>query len=113
MNQSLWPTLITAIGVSGVVAAIINAIVNRRKLGADTTKVFTDAAATMMRESHADNQLLRADNRSLREDNQRLTELVHELRVKVERLEAQLTRVQTDVSATRTAVERQQEERRE
>lgn len=37
-------TLLAAVGFSGIVAALINAISNRKKTGADATKVITDAA---------------------------------------------------------------------
>ena len=37
-----------AIATSGVFGAIINGIINRRKLGAEATKIITDAAANVV-----------------------------------------------------------------
>lgn len=37
-----------AIATSGVFGAIINGIINRRKLGAEATKIITDAAASVV-----------------------------------------------------------------
>lgn len=37
-------TLLGALGLSGITAGLINAISNRKKTGADATKVITDAA---------------------------------------------------------------------
>ena len=40
--------LLIAIATSGLFGAIINGIINRKKLGADATKIITDAAASVV-----------------------------------------------------------------
>lgn len=46
-NSSGLVQVLVAIAASGVLGAVINGLVNRRKLGADATKIITDAAASV------------------------------------------------------------------
>lgn len=50
-----------------VLVAIINAVVNRRRIGAEATKFITDAAAGVVKDLNADNDRLRAENRAINE----------------------------------------------
>lgn len=45
MNPTLVAALLGASGLGGILAAIITGVSSRRKLGADATKVITEAAA--------------------------------------------------------------------
>lgn len=40
--------LLIAVATSGIFGAILNGLLNRRKLGADATKIITDAAANVV-----------------------------------------------------------------
>lgn len=44
INAETVTAIVSAVGLSSIVAAAINAISNRKKTGADATKVITDAA---------------------------------------------------------------------
>jgi len=69
---SVLLTYLGPAGIAAVVLVIVNAILNRRKLSAETsqlsasaTKTITDAASGVVAEIKADNERLRADNRRL------------------------------------------------
>lgn len=66
MTTSVWVIVLGAILSSTVISSVVNAIVNRRKLGAETdglsasaTETITKAAAGVLREAREDNQRLR------------------------------------------------------
>lgn len=48
-------------GVMTVFVAVINGLLQRRKVGADTTKVITDAATGVMSRIESDNERLRSE----------------------------------------------------
>ena len=48
MDGAAVVTLLTSVTGAGVIAAVVNGLINRRKLGADTTKVITEAAASLV-----------------------------------------------------------------
>ena len=59
----------TALGstaLAGVVSVVITAISTRRKMGADATKIITEAAGGMVSRLEEDNKRLREDNTSFR-----------------------------------------------
>lgn len=53
-------------GAATILLAVVNAWINRRKLGAEATKFISDAAAGTVREAREDNARLREENRELR-----------------------------------------------
>lgn len=55
-----WINLVAAMGAGGVIAAIINAVFNRRKLSAEATEIITKAAAGTVANVVNDNTTLRA-----------------------------------------------------
>jgi hypothetical protein len=58
--------LLGSAGLAAVLVAIINAVVNRRKLGAEATKMISDAAAGAVKDARDDNVRLRAENSEFR-----------------------------------------------
>jgi len=58
--------LVGSAGLATVLLAVVNAIVNRRKLGAEATKVISEAAAGTVKDVREDNTRLREENRELR-----------------------------------------------
>lgn len=63
--------IVSAVGLSGIVAAAINAISNRKKTGADATKVITDAAVGVVTQLQMQIGVLNAEVNTLkgREDD--------------------------------------------
>lgn len=57
--------LLGSIGGASIVAAVVNAIINRRKMGADVTKVIQEAAGTAVERVEKDNARLREENEKL------------------------------------------------
>jgi hypothetical protein len=55
---SAWVTILAAILGSGIFAAVINAVAGRRKLGADATKVITEAAGGVVERLENENERL-------------------------------------------------------
>jgi hypothetical protein len=58
--------LLGSAGLAAVLVAVINAVVNRRKLGAEATKMISDAAAGAVKDARDDNVRLRAENSEFR-----------------------------------------------
>lgn len=58
-DQSALIQLAIAVLGGGTLAAILNAIMSRKKLGADATKIITEAAAGVASDLRTDNQNLR------------------------------------------------------
>lgn len=57
-DGSAWVTILAAILGSGIFAAIVNAVAGRRKLGADATKVITEAAGGVVERLENENERL-------------------------------------------------------
>lgn len=76
--------LLGSLGGAGVVAAVVNAVINRRKMGADVTKVIQEAAGTAVERVEKDNARLRLENErvwtKLREVEQENATLVDAMR---------------------------------
>lgn len=53
-----WVTILAAILGSGIFAAVVNAVAGRRKLGADATKVITEAAGGVVERLEDENERL-------------------------------------------------------
>lgn len=79
-------TIIGALGLGGILAAAINAVSNRKKTGADATKVLTDAALGIVTQLQSRIKDLlaevselkeREDERDAREDQARRALLKH------------------------------------
>lgn len=58
--------LLGSAAVAGVLVAVINAVVTRKKLGAEATKIITDAASGVVANFEADNKRLRDNDISNR-----------------------------------------------
>lgn len=58
MEGSAWVTILAAVLGSGIFAAVINAVAGRRKLGADATKVITEAAGGVVERLENENERL-------------------------------------------------------
>lgn len=71
--------ILVAVGASGVIGAIVNGFLNRKKLGADATKIITDAAASVTdtMQKRLNNLEIREDQRDAEEINWRLTLAEH------------------------------------
>lgn len=80
MNSAALVQLIVALVGGGTIAAVINAIMSRKKLGADATKIITEAAAGVATD-------LRADNTDLRQRLARLQTQVAECEAREDRWE--------------------------
>lgn len=78
MDSGLINALIAG-GFATILVAIINAVTQRRKLGADATKVITDAAANITANSRKDNDQLRIENQESRKRERELDRRVEEL----------------------------------
>jgi len=61
MNSSLLFQLFGSAAVAAVLGAIVNGVVNRRKLGAEATSIITQAAGGIVATLQADNIRLRAE----------------------------------------------------
>jgi hypothetical protein len=68
----LWIVVLAAVLSSAAFSSVVGAIINRRKLGAETgalsataTETITKAAAGVLTEAREDNKRLRADNLTL------------------------------------------------
>lgn len=93
MTSEAWLTILFSTGAATVVVSIINAIAQRRKLGAETdkigteaTKVITDAASGVVRDLREDNARLRKENELMRADFSALERREDELETQVRRL---------------------------
>lgn len=66
-----WIQILAALGAGGILTAAVNGYLNRRKLGAEATKIITDAAASTVKDVREDNARLRARVETLeqREDS--------------------------------------------
>lgn len=58
MEGNTWVTVLAAVLGSGIFATVINAVAGRRKLGADATKVITEAAGGVVERLEAENERL-------------------------------------------------------
>lgn len=54
-----WIQILAALGAGGILTAAVNGYLNRRKLGAEATKIITDAAASTVKDVREDNARLR------------------------------------------------------
>ena len=80
-----WPAVLQLLGsaaFAAVIVAVINAVVTRRKLGAEATKIITDAASGVV-------ERVEADNKRLRESDVRKTQRIADLEERVDHLEDQ------------------------
>lgn len=66
MNSAALVQLVVALVGGGTIAAVINAVMARKKLGADATKVITEAAAGVATDLRKDNADLRTEVATLR-----------------------------------------------
>lgn len=80
MNSAALVQLVVAVVGGGTIAAIVNAIMSRKKLGADATKIITEAAAGVASD-------LRKDNDRLRERLDRMQKQVDECEAREDRWE--------------------------
>lgn len=48
MDAAAFGTVLTAVAGSGIIAALINFFANRKRVGADATKIITDAATSVV-----------------------------------------------------------------
>lgn len=53
MNVNLIIQILTSLGIAGVLGAVVNFLLSRRKLGADASKVITDAAMALVNSTQA------------------------------------------------------------
>lgn len=62
MNVSATVVLqiLTALGISGVIGAAVSGIINRKKLGADTTKIISEAAGGIVERLEIENTRMSA-----------------------------------------------------
>ena len=77
MNSTTLVTILAGGGLTGVIGAALNAVVNRRKLGADASKVIQEAAGSMV-------EIIRKDNVELRLRISELTTEVEAMKLKME-----------------------------
>lgn len=86
INAETVTAIVSAVGLSGIVAAGINAISNRKKTGADATKVITDAALGVVTQLQAQIKALtdevtllkqREDERDKRDDRSKRALMSH------------------------------------
>lgn len=63
--------LLGASGIGGIIIAVANAIFNRRKMGADTTKIIEEAATSAVNRTEADNGRLREQLREIEDRHRR------------------------------------------
>ena len=66
MDANQLFALLGSASLAGVLGAVVNAVVNRRKLGAEATVIITQAAGGIIGTLQDDNARLRADNDQLR-----------------------------------------------
>lgn len=64
-DQGAIVQLVVAVLGGGTLAAVLNAIMSRKKLGADATKIITEAAAGVASDLRTDNQALRTKQAEL------------------------------------------------
>ena len=83
MDGQTITAIISAVGLSSIVAAIINAWSNRKKTGADATKVITDAALGVVTELRS--QIAEANAKQDSSDK-RIQELEYQARENLRRL---------------------------
>jgi len=86
INGSTILQLLFSAGVTTVIVALINGYLQRRKTGADTTKIITDAAEGVMSRIESDNARLRAEA-----DTHRTRE--HTLELEVEALQEHIEKL--------------------
>jgi len=68
MDMAQLVGVLAAAGVGGIIVAIINAVVNRRKLGAEATQILTTAAGGIVERLDKDNTGLREQLDTLRKE---------------------------------------------
>lgn len=78
MDGAAIVQLIGSIGGAGVIAAVINGIINRRKLSADATEVINRAATDAVARVEGDNKRLREE---LAGKETRIVQLEHDKEV--------------------------------
>lgn len=109
MLHDWMPILATVLGTNGAAWLLIRWRWERRKIGADTAKVFTDMAQEIATEAREAGREAAAQARAAaqreHDENEILRAEVRELRAEVRELRQYIARMQQDVSATRTAVE--------
>jgi hypothetical protein len=59
MDLAQFTALLAAAGIGGVIAAMVNAVANRRKLGNEATAILTNAAGGIVDRLDKDNAVLR------------------------------------------------------
>ena len=62
MNGAALLQILVSAGFATVVVAVINAVITRRKLGAEATKIITDAASGVVANIEKDNERLRSND---------------------------------------------------
>jgi hypothetical protein len=53
VNVNLIIQILTSLGIAGVLGAVVNFLLSRKKLGADASKVITDAAMALVNSTQA------------------------------------------------------------
>jgi len=80
MSAAAVLQILASAGAATILATVINGILNRKKLGAETTKIITDAAGTFVKE-------LKEDNERLRRSDERKTLLLADCEARLDDLE--------------------------
>lgn len=93
MGGNVWLNLLGSGAIVTVILSIINAMFNKKKLGADTTKVITDAAAGTLKDLREDYSRVRGENKELRDDELRREKDYDALVYKQERFQEECRRV--------------------
>lgn len=78
--------LLFSAGVTTVVVTVINGFLQRRKMGADTTKIITDAASGVVARIESDNDRLRTEAVTHRTREDSLDSRIDALEAHIERL---------------------------
>jgi hypothetical protein len=87
--NATWLQLAASTALATVIVAVINGFLQRRKVGADTTKTLTDAAGGFVERIDHDNERLRNDNRRLEQGSDKrddFIELLIEERIELHRI---------------------------
>jgi len=80
MSAAAVLQILASAGAATILATVINGILNRKKLGAETTKIITDAAGGMVKD-------LREENERLRRSEERMRLMAADLEARVDDLE--------------------------
>lgn len=80
MESAIFLQIASAIGLSAVVGAIVNGIINRKKLGAEATHLLTQAAGGLVERLEVENKRLNDRQRELETRGDELEDEVDQVR---------------------------------